>query len=389
MTITARTFRIPLRGIAAADKKVPVAVVFEGSVQSDGRPTCVLDGERPFKNLVPDGNLFWLVCAGKIAQIGMLQVHLHTAHGKSPVVAERDGGDGPGHSDFRCRIDLLRQGIFTIRGKRVEAGSLGAVAHCHRNRPLSHGDCLRRTDLRIGSAAGVDGQGLHFVGSGTVNGNVGRKAVITGDAIRCVHIVARPVGHQRLLFVKCDAVFLVDSDQHADGLHRLVGVVCPSEGGDYVRAALARVQASDRIGIRPVGGIGLVASGALGDGNGLGGRGLAVPGPPGEGVAGAGWIVQREGGGFNVVGGEVAAGVRAAPEVVGDGVGDGRPVGGIGLVARGALCDGDGLGRRGLAVPCPAREGVAGAGRVVQREGGGVDGVGGGVARAVRQRSAR
>ena len=59
------------------------------------------------------------------------------------------------------------------------------------------------------------------------------------------------------------------------------------------------------------------------DGDRLGRRGLAIPGPACEGIAGAGRIVQRERGGFDGVCGGVAAGVRAASEVVGDAVGDG------------------------------------------------------------------
>ena len=137
---------------------------------------------------------------------------------------------------------------------------------------------------------------------------------------------------------------------------------------------------------RPVGGVRPVARGAPGNGDGHLRRGLPRPGPSGEGVAGAGRIDEREGRALDGVGVRVArpARQRAVVEFVRDGVGGGRPVRGVGLVARGALRDGDGLGGRVLPRPGPSREGVVVAGRVAQREGGGVDGVGGGVAAGVR-----
>ena len=109
--------------------------------------------------------------------------------------------------------------------------------------------------------------------------------------------------------------------------------------------------------------------------------------PSGEGVAVARRRRQRERRAFDVVGTGIAraARQRAAGGVVGDGVVDGRPVRGVGPGSRGALGDGDGGLRRRAVAARPAGERVAGARRIVQREGGRVDVVGGGV---VRRRAA-
>ena len=82
----------------------------------------------------------------------------------------------------------------------------------------------------------------------------------------------------------------------------------------------------------------------------------------------------------------MAARQRAAREVVGDVVGDGRPVGGVRPVARGAPGDGDGrLRRRGESRPRPSGEVVVVTRRIDQRDGA-LDVVGRGI--ATRQRAA-
>ena len=78
----------------------------------------------------------------------------------------------------------------------------------------------------------------------------------------------------------------------------------------------------------------------------------------------------------------------AAREVVGDVVGGERPVCGVRPVARGALADLDGIRRRGQPRPRPARERVAGAGGIVQRDGRGFDCVIFGIRHAIRQSAA-
>ena len=122
---------------------------------------------------------------------------------------------------------------------------------------------------------------------------------------------------------------MVYLDLYADRPRWLVGVVGPTREGDVVREALAGVEIAFRTGA-PVGAEGLVAGGALRDSDSLDGRGLAVPDPAREDIAGAGGIDQREGGGFGGVGGRVAgpASKDAARKVEGDGL-KGNPIGGI------------------------------------------------------------
>ena len=110
--------------------------------------------------------------------------------------------------------------------------------------------------------------------------------------------------------------------------------------------------------------------------------------PSGKVVTGA-----REGVGVEVLRDVVGESLdrRGSAPAVGieiDVVGDGRPVGGVRLVARRARGDRDVPLRRGLPRPSPPREVVAGAGGIGKRDVGALDVVGGRVARAARQGTA-
>ena len=111
---------------------------------------------------------------------------------------------------------------------------------------------------------------------------------------------------------------------------------------------------------------GLVARGALSYRN-FGLRFVSVGAcPAGEGVTNAGRVIERESSRFDVIFGRV--GSRTFIQFVRDGVGNRRPVSREGLVARGALGNRY-FGLRFVSVgACPAGEGVANAGRVIERE---------------------
>ncbi len=127
----------------------------------------------------------------------------------------------------------------------------------------------------------------------------------------------------------------------------------------------------------PVGGVGTVADGAPGDGDGLGGGVEAGARPAKEEAARDGKVGEGEGGGLDGIGGRVVGADAIDAVVVGDVIGDYLPVGGVGAVSSGALGDGDGLGGGGEASARPSGEGVALAGGVSEGEFGSLDVVGG------------
>ena len=117
-------------------------------------------------------------------------------------------------------------------------------------------------------------------------------------------------------------------------------------------------------------------------------RAVRVRGPAREVVAGAG-VGGIEGLGRVVEEGLVAGRGGAVVGVEADGVGVGRPVGEVGAVAQGAGRDRHFVGRSAQVGSRPAREGVACADGIGERERGVCDGVGHRIRLSIQQRAAR
>ena len=111
----------------------------------------------------------------------------------------------------------------------------------------------------------------------------------------------------------------------------------------------------------------------------MGGFGEVGAGPAYKGITFACRVVEGEGLCLDIVGVRIGGGHGASCKVVGDVIEDGGPCGGVAAVANGTLRNSDVHGRLIEVGACPASEGVAFAGGVVEGEGGRLNIVSGGV----------
>ena len=187
---------------------------------------------------------------------------------------------------------------------------------------------------------GAKGQAGQAVGIGRGAGN-GRCRVIVGHLVGIVGDENIPCGFP-------------STGRPADG------GTC---GGDAACLYCCRLQYIDE----PVGGVGAVACGALGDGHRLGGLGEAGTRPTHEGVFPFRGVDKGEGGCLDVVGGGVGCRHGAAVEFVGDAIfSSNRSVDGHVLIGHGQLTVGGGqVAGSGLEGAC--RSSIAAKDRAVIR----------------------